>query len=72
MEDTLNEIRKEALVWKPCYTNPREDAMTPIKTVGWRVGGGGEREKNGGWQGRGGGGADTWIGIGWREKETGI
>lgn len=72
MEDTLNEIRKGALVRKPCYTNPREDAMTPIKTVGWRVGGEREREKNGGQRGGGGGGADTWIGIGWREKETGI
>lgn len=48
MEDTLNEIRTEAPVRKLCHhTNPREDVMTPIKTVELAGGkeGGGKRER---------------------------
>lgn len=48
MEDTLNEIRTAAPVRKLCHhTNPREDVMTPIKTVELAGGkeGGGKRER---------------------------
>lgn len=66
MEDTLSEIRTEAPVRKLCHhTNPREDVMTPIKTV--ELAGGKEEGRE-----RENGGGRTSIRIGWRENEAGV